>query len=467
MSEPSPASKAQAAHAAAERAEEETLWDVAAQRYEAALSLIPGTSMAADEADLLTALGRCYWNLSDARTAWRTLRRAIALYRDRDDGVGMARATLEILRIWGPPDRQKSMAEEALEALGDRDAHLRSMLLWRARREDEALTLAREHGFDSVLIVEKERDAYGAYDDGRVEDANNVLRQVHELHARSRNYQGAAGVLRYAGFETMAMGLLDDGERWAAETVGYARKVHLRFTEQLALMDLVGVAFARCDFARCETLIAERPAETDFRGDLYRMWIAEFRGDLAAALALMVDPERGGGATTALSQTHAAAAGLLHHAGREDAARHELEVWASVAREGQSFCDEAPALADCLISLGSDALVREIHDQFENRKAPVVYSTLQGRGEAYVRAVIALRLGYRDHARDLFNAGLAWADRERCPIDAGRCLQGLASVAAAAGDGASAAADLDRAATIFKRHEATLYLDQIAVARRR
>jgi tetratricopeptide (TPR) repeat protein len=469
MAEPSPVAEAQAARTAAEQAEEAeaaTLWDVAAERYEACLSLVGGTPAASTEADLLTALGRCYWNLSDARTAWRTLRRAIGLYRDRGDGVGMARATLEILRIWGPPDRQMSMAEDALEALGDRDAHLRALLLLRAHREDEALALARQHAFDDVLIVESEREAYAAYDAGRVVEANAALRRAHELHAELRNYHAAAGVLRYAGFETMAMGFLDDGEQFSAETVAYTRTVHLRFTEQLALMDLVGVAFARCDFESCETLIAERPAETDFRGDLYRMWIAELRGDMASALALIVDPERGGGATTALSQTHAAAAGLLHDAGRHDAARQELQVWASIAREGRSFCDEAPALADCLIALGSEALIAEIHDQFETRKAPVVYSTLQGRGESYVRGAIALQLGRRDRARDLLSAGLAWADRERCPIDAGRCLQGLASVAAAADDGASASAHLDRAAAIFQRHEATLYLDQIGAARR-
>jgi tetratricopeptide (TPR) repeat protein len=462
VSELSAQQQARDALIAAEDAEGATLWDVAAERYEAALSSLPGTTLASDEPDLLTALGRCYWNLSEARMAWRTLRRAIALYRDRGDGAGLARATLEILRIWGPPDRQRVMAEEALDALGDGEPHLRAMLLAHAGREDEALALGRFHRFEDILVMETEHRAHTAFEGGRVGEANVALRQAHQVYARYRHYHGAAGTLRYAAFETMALGALDQGLQLAEETVQYTRQIHLRFTEQLALMDLAGVAFARCDFARCITLIEERPADTDFRGDLYRMWIAELRGDMPAALALIVDPERGGGAITALSQTHAAAAGLLHHAGRIEAARAELETWAGVARSGNSFCDESPALADCLVSLGSDSLVHEVHQHFEDRKAPVVYSTLQGRGEAYVHGAIALKLGLMEHARQVFTAGLDWAERARCPIDAGRCLQGLAGASDAKSD---RDAHLRRAAAIFEAHGARLYLDQVAAAR--
>ena len=60
-------------------AEQSTDWRDAVAAYEQALSTAaPG---AIDEADILTRLGRCYWNLSEARTAWRTLRRAISLYQ--------------------------------------------------------------------------------------------------------------------------------------------------------------------------------------------------------------------------------------------------------------------------------------------------------------------------------------------------------------------------------------------------
>lgn len=458
--------EARAALDEAQRAETATLWDVAAERYESFLSLIDGAEMAADEVAALTALGRCYRNLSDARTAWRTLRRAIGLYRERGDGVGMATATLEILRIWGPPDRQHAMAAEALEQLGDGEPHLRALLLLRDWQHEEALALADQHGFADVLIFRVERSGWETFDNGNVAEAIATFRQVHEFHASQYNYHAAAGVLRGAGFRTLEFGLLDDGEALSQEALAYARTVHLHFSEQLALMDLVGIAFARCDFERCLSLIDEMPTATDFRGDLYRMWIAELRGDMEAALSLMVDPERGGGATTALSQTHAAAAGVLFHAGREDAARRELETWADIARQGGSFCEEAPVLADCLVGVGSDALVRELHHAFEKRTGSMCYATLQGRGDGYVRGAIALRLGMTAAARARFEAGLGWAKREHCPIDAGCCLLGLASVAAAEDDRDAINSLLDRAATKFEGYGANMYLGRLAALRR-
>src|SRR3990170_964347 len=145
----------------AERAMDATLWDEAAREYEAALSLVAaGEAAGEDEAALLTALGACYWNLAEARTAWRTLRRAISLCRDRGDGAGMARATVEILRIWGPPERHRAMADEALAALGDGDPYLRALLLLRREWHEqnsaafaEVMAIAREHGFQDLLTI--------------------------------------------------------------------------------------------------------------------------------------------------------------------------------------------------------------------------------------------------------------------------------------------------------------------------
>src|SRR5581483_9494153 len=173
----------------AERFAGETLWDDAVREYEAALSIVSaGDAPDEDEAALLTALGSCYWNLSEARTAWRTLRRAIALYRDRNDRVGLAHATVEILRIWGPPERQRAMAEEALEALGDADPYLKARLLLRLRwfdddnreKYEEALQIARAHNFEDILMAPKEASAWEALDDGRIDEAIPLALEVHE-----------------------------------------------------------------------------------------------------------------------------------------------------------------------------------------------------------------------------------------------------------------------------------------------
>jgi hypothetical protein len=252
----------------------------------------------------------------------------------------------------------------------------------------------------------------------------------------------------------MQAGMLGEGIRLSEEAREYARRTHLRFHEQLALMDLVGAWFARGDFARCAALLDESPGETDFRADLYRMWMAQRRGEMADAMRLLVDPERSGGAPTAISQIHGAAADMLFVAGEHDAARRELQAWAEVAREWDALVEEAGAPADCLVALGDDALVREVREAFAARDARMGvrdrYSTLQGRGLDAVRGALALRLGDLDAAAKEFAAGLEWAEREHCPVDAGRCLLGLGEVALGRGDSNGARRRFAQAATVFE-----------------
>jgi class 3 adenylate cyclase len=66
-----------------------------------------------------------------------------------------------------------------------------------------------------------------------------------------------------------------------------------------------------------------------------------------------------------------------------------------------------------------------------------------------------------DEAAEHYQSSLAWCERERLPIEAGRCLQGLAEVAERRGERAEALQMLDRAAALFQQHGARLYLDRV------
>ena len=443
-----PASQAERHRKAAEAAEDATQWRDAVREYEECLSLVAGEPVGAgqDQAALLTALGRCYWNLSEARTAWRTLRRAISLYQERGDGAGQARATVEVLRIWGPPERHRTMAEDALQALGDGDPYLQARLLldlgWTEEgadeRYDQAIALAEQHGFEDVLASRVQRQAWQAISDGRLEDSVALFNDAHETYARLRVYHVAGGMLRGAGFSLLEMGLLDQGYEFARRSFEYAVGVNLLFSAQLALMDMAGVLFARGEFDACEELLASSPGESDFRGDLYRMWMAEARGDVDRALQLLVDPERGGNIPTAVGQIHAAAAGMLFRAGKFESAKQALQAWANVTRtDGDAFWMEAPALLECLLSEGDDELVRTVYDAFESHdqrnRSPALFSTLQGRSLAPVRAGLCLRLGMLDAAERLYRQGLEWCEKERCSRDAELCRAGLDDVTARSG----------------------------------
>ncbi|MBI5285790.1 MAG: hypothetical protein HY874_11930 [Chloroflexi bacterium] len=439
------AGQAEAHRAAGEAAEAGTRWQDAVGEYEACLGLIAGApeGAAPDEAAVLTALGRCYWHLAEARMAWRTLRRAISLYEARDDGVGQARATVEILQIWGPPERHRALAEAALGALGDADPYLRARLLLRLRWFDEdfetkfneAMAIAEEHGFEDLLASRLERRAWAATDQGRTDEGVAFAEQAHHAYARSKAYESAAHVFRGVGYATIETGLLNRGFDLARRSFEYASGVNLRFNAQLALMDMIGVEFARGEFRQCEDLLALEPGASDFRADLYRMWIAEARGDMAGALGLMVQPERGGNTPTAMGQIHAAAAGILFRAGKEDAARQALGAWAEVRRqyEDDDYCVEAPAMLDCLVALGDEQLLRAVHRAFvrrdERMRAPLRFSTLQGRAVAPVRGAVAHKLGLLDEAQRHLREGLAWCSQEGCERDLALCRAGLGRLA--------------------------------------
>jgi len=434
--------QAEAHRLAAEKAEQATEWQEAARGYEQCLSLVAqaGDAAGQDEPALLTGLGRCYWNLAQARPAWRTLRRAMTLYDERGDAIGLARATVEIRRIWGPPERHRAMVDDALGKLGDADPYLRACLLLSQRWHDDsaydrAMALAREHGFEDILAVRKEEDAWKAMNEGRVEEAAPLFREAHDSFARLGRHDAAASTLRGAGFSLIELGYLDEGFAAAEQSFTYAMNAHLNFQAQLALMDMAGVPFARGDFARCEEVVALAPTDSDFRGDLYRMWIAEARGDIDRALQLMVSPERGGNTPTAMGQIHAAAAGLLFRTGKRDAAAQALRAWAAVQREDSNddaFWEEAPAMVECLVALGDDDLLRKFNDSLRARDerdgARTRFTTLQGRSLYPLRGALAARSGLTDEAERHYRDGLAWCSEARCAADAEACRRGLAAL---------------------------------------
>ena len=351
-------------------------------------------------------------------------------WRWRRKGASDGRDPSHLGATGAPPDDGRGCAADpgrrrAVPARGWLDDN-------QGEKTEQAIALGEQHGFEDIVAVRVEREAWQAIEEGHVDEGVALLLDAHETFARLRIYDPAAGMLRGAGFGLLEFGRLDEGFALAKRAFEYASSVNLHFTAQLGLMDMVGVAFARGDFARCEQLLAQSPGDSDFRADLYRMWMAEQRGDIDTALGLMVDPERGGRAPTAVGQVHASSAGLLFRAGRKDAAAQALREWAQIMRpDRDAHWMEAPALLECLLALGDDELLRKVYDSFSNRdernKTPARFSTLQGRAIAPVRGGVCVRLGLLEEAERHYREGLAWCERERCERDAELCRAGLRS----------------------------------------
>jgi tetratricopeptide (TPR) repeat protein len=450
-----PAHRAAAAEAAFD-------WPAATAAYEDALSSLDRSDEAwpAREAELLTGLGRSYWRNAEVRPAWRTLMRAITSCKQRADAPAQARATLEVLRIWGPWERHKMLAEDALDALGDSEPYLRARLLWDVDRAGEAFAIAEQHGYDDVLAFRVGQQGWNATREGRLDEARDIAQQVHVAHDTLGNWEAAASALRGVGFSTLQAGEVDLAEPILRRSYEYAARHNLRFYEHLALVDVIGIAFARCQWDECERMLASIIGGADFRADLYRGWIAELRGDTAAVRGLLVEPERAGGSGDGRAQVHSARAGMLFRLGEHNAARAELDVMFTAADdERQGLNHYVPACVDAIVALCDDAAIRKClagmqppEDERGRFDAGYVFSTLQGRPVHASHGALHLRLGDIAAAERHYTEGLAWAEANRTQLAAADCHAGLAAIAEQHGHEASAIKHQSAAAALTASH---------------
>jgi hypothetical protein len=415
----------------AERAESAFRWEDAAAIYEQALTTLAGADER-EQAALLFRLGHCYRYMAEARSSWRSLMRAIGIYRQLGEANLMAEATLEALQIWAPQERQRALAEEALEAIGPGESRAHAALILHMGRLDEGRAMAERNGYADMVAGVRRWQAWHLIEEGRVDEYVALSEKAHAAYVAAGEHDRAVGMLRSAGYEVLATGRLDDGLLLTNRAWAYARERRMRFHEQLAALDVVGVFFVRSQLDRCSQTLDEIPGSLDFRKDLFGAWIAEQRGDRDAAIAALPDPARAGGAHGAASQLHGGRAGVLWRAGKERAAQAELGAWAEAARNEKRLLEDAPAVLEPLIAVGDEALLREIIETKPDWPW-MRYTTLQGRSVDRARGAIALRLGLLDDAERHFRAGAAWAAEQRCPLDEAQCLRGLAEVTAARG----------------------------------
>jgi tetratricopeptide (TPR) repeat protein len=458
---------------AAEQAEAATAWDEGARHYENCLALITAADdgLGQDEAVLLMAAGRCHALSADDpatfRAAWRNLMRAVTLYRERGDGLGLARATLEAVEIQAGRERLIVLVDQALAALGDRDPYLAFRLLMSRAGLDaseasehaahRAIELGRQHGYPDLEPFLARRKAGEALREWRIDDALAIYRSLFEIYDAAGNYERAADVQRGIHNWTLLTGRLDDAEAEAAAGLAYLRRVHLSGSAQYLAGMLAIYALMRGDFDRFEALFAEIPGEW-FVIAVVQMTRAEIVEDFDRAIALA--PTGRGVPPDQVPWNHAVRARVLYNAGDMEGARRELAA-ALATLPSATLLDKGlvAALDECLVALGDDATVQAVYDEAAGW-TPIRYAAT-GSGVDHVRGALALRLGRIDDAETWYRTGLEWAERERCPLEQGRCLQGLAEVAERRGRHGEAVGYLDRAAALFQQYGATLYLRQV------
>jgi hypothetical protein len=296
------------AELAAQQAEAQFAWAEAGRHYESCLTLVSGSdgALTSDEAGLLTALGRCLRNAGDYRAAWRNLMQAVALHRERGDGLGLARAVLEANLINTAPARRRILLDEALAALGEADPYLEAQLLvaslgpdfsggeYDTARAARAAELARRHGYADIEARLMQLRGTAAISDLRFEEGAALHQTAYDTLLRLGQAWAAAPSLTPLSILPFYAGDLDAAEANASRMLAQARRLHVQLVEQNILIRLTGLYLARAEFDRFEALAREFPGD-NFVIDLQRALRAEWAGDHEGALRLLPAPERAGG----------------------------------------------------------------------------------------------------------------------------------------------------------------------------
>ena len=304
---------------------------------------------------------------------------------------------------------------------------------------------------------------------GEFARAVELGREAFERYARLGRPRNAAESAYFASNSALGAGSLDEGRVAAEHALAYAQAHHVRFYEENSAAQLLALMLARCDFAGFDALAAEHASDASWVVTLLRAGRAEMAGDIDGALALLPDPAAAGGVPVNLMWIHGSRARVLANAAQHDRARQELRAMRAAWAVGVTrFFDHGlSAVDEALTQIADSALLQTI--DAELRTDPVAlranYQPLTGRSTQRIYGDVALGLDQLEDAEMRFRTGLAWCERERCPIEAGRCLHGLAEVAERRGDAAEALSLFDRAAVLFQQHGAKLYLDRVIAAK--
>jgi DNA-binding CsgD family transcriptional regulator len=113
-----------------------------------------------------------------------------------------------------------------------------------------------------------------------------------------------------------------------------------------------------------------------------------------------------------------------------------------------------------LPTLGEVRIVEDVYTELQ-RWSWARFAPANGCALDELRGALALRLGRAGEAERHFRTGEAWALREGCPVEQGRCILGLAEIADATGAHAESEQLLKDAGRRFRKAGAELYLRDV------
>ncbi|MEZ4552288.1 MAG: protein kinase [Dehalococcoidia bacterium] len=466
---------------AGRQAETQAAWAEAARHYANALANLSDNSEPRRRVELLVSQGRCLANNFDSRPAWRSLMEARALAQQHGLARQVVEASIEAAYIQAPPDRVRAFLMEALEVLPEGDVDLEFRLLaiteayaarsgWHDLFESSRTRLrelASLPGIDPARVAAWEGLAvtYELVTASNVSEFDGIRRRLEEIIPRLELGGGLTTLLHSIPVSYCREGRLDEAVAAYESSLEVYRRTRYRIQEQNSLIALAGIAILRADYDGAERLLEDMPGENLWR-EMLRIHMASVRGDEQRAASMLPDPSAAGGVPIHMALVAALRCRLAHESGNDGAARAALAEAVDALRpstgalwEGRrslAIAEIDGALASLLDVETAQTWLAELVSG-----APARLVAYSARSLDLVRGFLAIRLNRVDEAHAHFRTGLEWCERAGCPVEAGRCHQGLAEVAERRGDHALAMQHLDAAGELFGHHGAKLYLDRV------
>jgi DNA-binding CsgD family transcriptional regulator len=466
--------------AAAEQASSRYAWRDAMDLYQRALSLVEGRDEMEDHKPAtLLGLGRSAVLAAEWRIAWKALMQGYALARERGDVILAARAALLAAEVPADERRLVPLLDEAIEALGDADPALGRQLVvamyyvavrfWMGdideligphapRRRAQFAEALRDTSDPRTRVRALAASAWDAERSAQYARALALFRETHQRAAELGELRIEIESLLRVGYSLLFQGRIGDAEAAFQEAREFALARRANQEADLALTILGAIAMMRGRFSELGAIAAEIVPQ-NFWHELYPACIGEVTCDRERAVAALPSGHwSGSSAMRALligGRTR-----VLWNCGRPIEARREFSEWLAITGGGQW-----PVRPDTLADI-DDAV-----DILDNEQAARLLSALNmgerprttahGRGCDHLRGDLAFRLGRVAVAGQHYQEGLSWATREGIPVEAARCLAGLARIEEQRGNISTARRLLTRATDLLRPLGTTIYAERV------
>ena len=458
---------------AGEQAEAARDWLAANQAYAQALRVAESSGGSdAQRAGLLAALGRVEVRLGLTIEGRAHLDAAIDSMSTRSEPAAIAAAALSAFSFLNPRENVE-LAHRALSALNGADPDNEARLLaWIATAyfgeetgesaAARAHELAESRSLSDVQATLGYRDLLSAMYIGdlrAVAEHADQLKQLlpkgdeRELWVRTR----ATIASLQAGDLSATRRELEQLAEAARDEPGVLRVVQSQ---------LGGLILLQWDLDAFQRLLNEPGRLRSGVDTVYASILLEIRGQVHAALA--ASARAAASRTTVSSRSIEATVRSRQRLLLGDDQGAEAEFAAIDQDQDRSRRDSGrgfgfvPAHADeAFLRFATPETIRQFADRAAAAEESVPIRATPFGSFDRTRATWAIALEEFEEAERLARAGLEWTQRERCPVEEGRCHQLLADILERRGEAREAAVHLDAAGDLFSAHGARLYLDQV------